>query len=278
MGRVGLSVYSFRDAILDRRMGLTEFVSLARELDFEWIELCDRSVSLMQVDEARDLCRQNRLHIVCLDLRNDFTYLDPGLLAAEIERVQAWIKGASRLGAPMVRIWAGKDRQDAKALQRVTRSLKAVIPVAESTGVKLALENHGGITYDPDVIPTVIDAIGSSSLGACADFGWFEPGARMSGLRRLFPYAIHSHAKSYEFFGDDPERNLDYETIGRIAADAGYKGLFSIEFEGPGEDRLPGVLATRSIAERFLADVTVDGGAGSRSANSAAPAGPTNAG
>ena len=66
------------------------------------------------------------------------------------------------------------------------------------------IENHGGISGDPDAVVQIIKASGNL-VRTAPDFGNFKPAIRYEGLAKLMPYAIAVHAKLFEFDANGDE-------------------------------------------------------------------------
>jgi sugar phosphate isomerase/epimerase len=127
--------------------------------------------------------------------------------------------------------------------------MSGVLPVAIARNVKLAVENHGGLSGDPAVLAEFVQHFHSSSLGVCLDFGNFE-GDRTIGMQTLAPHAIHVHAKAREFDAQGEETQIDYRTcLGALKA-VNYVGAISIEYEGDG-DPATGIKRTRTLTEKY---------------------------
>jgi sugar phosphate isomerase/epimerase len=256
--RVSLAVASYTPLLRTGVMTTEEFLQVAHDLGFRDIEVCDRTVASRSPDYLtwfRSELRRLDLRVVCLDIRNDFTHADPRRRAASIEATVDWIETARTLGARLARVWAGMASADDGATRRVIDSLRQVVPAAAERGVVLALENHGGVTANPDNVVRIVDTVGSPSLGTCPDFGWFAPDDRLSGFRKLVARAVHVHAKTHalDAGGEDPE--IDYRALGQVARDVGYRGFLSIEYEGPGADvaaRTRGVEQTRELIDQHF--------------------------
>lgn len=80
-----------------------------------------------------------------------------------------------------------------------------------------------------------------AARGHIPDFGWLWSEERPRGLDALFPHAVHAHAKTHYFDDKGQETEIDYAAIGALARRCGDCGLFSVEYEGSGEDRVIGV-------------------------------------
>lgn len=75
--------------------------------------------------------------------------------------------------------------------------------------MKLLIENHGGISGNPDNVVRILEEVGSDYLGTCPDFGNFPAEIRYEGLSKLAKYAVVVHAKTYEFDESGEETTID---------------------------------------------------------------------
>jgi sugar phosphate isomerase/epimerase len=133
---------------------------------------------------------------------------------------------------------------------RAVDALRAVLPAAMVGGVKLAIENHFGLSADTDALVEIVTALKSPHVGVCLDWGNFRQGEADEGVRLLAPHAIHVHAKSYSFGPDGKETKINYRTALQTLRAAGYDGVLSIEFEGDGNPA-DGIRKTKALIEKY---------------------------
>ena len=163
-----------------------------------------------------------------------------------------WIDIAAAIGSRAVRCDPGK--MDAQNLAPTIDSYKSLATYGRAKGVHVIVENHGGVGSEhPEELVTVFKQVKNRFFGALPDFANFpdEP-TREKGLRLLFPYArIVCHAKGLEFDPSGKETRYDFAKAMQIAKQAGFKGIYSIEFEGPG-DPYEGVQKTLHELLKYL--------------------------
>ena len=82
---------------------------------------------------------------------------------------------------------------------------------------------------------------------------WYD---RYQGVTELMPYAKSVSAKSHEFDDQGNESNVDYRRMLKIVKDAGYHGYIGIEFEGHTIDPVAGILATKKLIEKVMAELS----------------------
>lgn len=122
---------------------------------------------------------------------------------------------------------------------------------AKSIGMKVLIENHGGVSNQPEAILRIIQEVNSPNLRTSPDFGNFPPEERYDSLQKLAPYAFLIHAKTYEFDFQGEEKTIDMSRCLDILRKVGYEGYLSIEFEGRG-NQFQGVMKTKTLLERYL--------------------------
>jgi sugar phosphate isomerase/epimerase len=184
---------------------------------------------------------------------------DEGVLGVpdRTERLQAarnhrrWVDVAVTLGCRAVRVNVeGDDSDPAAKLERAAESLGAILDYA-SGEVLVLVENHGGLSSDPDWLMRLVDLVAHPGLGTLPDFGNFLPGVdRYAGVEKLMQRGGAVSAKCYDFGPDGEETTIDFGRMMRIVRKAGYRGYVGIEFEGERVSEREGILAARALLER----------------------------
>lgn len=189
--------------------------------------------------------------------------LDTDLTAADDPRQQRyWEQGiatARGVGAELLRITSGGPNATpqnvgalrASHLPRAVAALARLTEMAEAAGLRLAVENHWGLSAEPALLTDLVVGVGAprERLGVCLDFGNFPPGREHEGIRHLAPLTTHLHVKSYAFGPDGEETRLPYGPIFETLRAGGASGWLVIEFEGSG-DPATGIRATRRLLDR----------------------------
>ncbi|MAO08018.1 MAG: hypothetical protein CL596_04825 [Alteromonas sp.] len=67
------------------------------------------------------------------------------------------------------------------------------------------------------------------------------------------PYATGVSAKSYEFGAEGNETTIDYYKMFEIVHASDFDAFVGIEFEGPEEDPIAGIKATKELVEKAVA-------------------------
>jgi sugar phosphate isomerase/epimerase len=124
--------------------------------------------------------------------------------------------------------------------------------------LKLAIENHGGLSGDPATLIEFVERFHSPHIGVCLDFGNFDdPASAEKSIELLAPYAIHVHAKSRSFRDDGEEATIDYRAcLGALNA-VNYAGAISIEYEGDG-DAAVGIRKMQDLIQKYWSEAAAN--------------------
>jgi sugar phosphate isomerase/epimerase len=169
--------------------------------------------------------------------------------AAAVAAVKQWIDVAVSVGSPSIRCNTGNG-----TLGQAIKSYSELAEYGQSRNVRVTIENHGGLSGDPANIVELIKSVGNPVMGACPDFGngFKTEAARHAGLAALFPYAKVCHAKTLEFNDKGEMTSFDFPACIKLAEKSGFKGMYSIEYEGSG-DPMQGVTWTIALLKKALA-------------------------
>lgn len=122
-----------------------------------------------------------------------------GKLGTAEEQIAQGLKLARLMGATAMRgvVGGAKERPQIELhMQTMSRVLKGMRSQIRESGVKIALENHGG-DFQAREIKALIEDAGSDILGVCLDSGnplWMLEDPHLT-LDLLGPYAINVHVR-----------------------------------------------------------------------------------
>lgn len=265
--RIGVSSYSFWH-FRGERHPIEKVIDDAGRMGFDGVEILHRQMDNETPGYVNMLKRRafdNGLPLFLLSIHQDFVDPDPAKRKTDIEHTKRCLELAARLGIPAIRLNSGRwntiksfddlmkangnepaieGYTDSDAMKWVVESIQECLPVASSMGVMMALENHWGLTTDPNNVVKIVKAVNSPWLGTNADTGNYV-GDPYRGLEVLAASATVVQAKTYYGGGEWYTLDLDYPRIAGILRKAGFKGWVSLEMEGK-ED--PQVAVPKSLA------------------------------
>lgn len=269
--KIGTSTYSFWH-FLPEKVPIGFVMERARQLDLDGIEILHvqmESEDREYINDLKRLAFSLGLDIYCLAIHQNFVRPSKEAREKEIGLTKRCLEIAYQLGAPSIRLNSGRwetiknfdnlmankgveppieGYTEEDGFRWVVESIEECLPVAENLGVVMALENHWGLTSTPEKTLKIVESVNSKWLRILMDTGNFLEDTYNS-LRKIAPYTILVHVKTYYGGGVWYELDLDYAKIFEILEEARYRGYLSIEFEGK-EDPIVGVDRTRQLLVR----------------------------
>jgi sugar phosphate isomerase/epimerase len=174
-------------------------------------------------------------------VRNDFTDPSEARREADIGLVAQWSECAARLGAPLLRVFSGKEVPPGfkreEVLDWVVVALRACVEAGARYGVMMALQNHDDFLQNADQILQVLELVNSDWLGVHLDIGSFNTTDPYEDIARCAPYAVTWQIKEM-VKSDGKEQRTDLKKIVRILRECGYRGYLPLETLGEGDPRI----------------------------------------
>lgn len=181
-------------------------------------------------------------------VRTDFASPDKSVREASLRHAFEWIEVAARMGAPVIRVFAGavppgyEQRWDEVAAWMI-EPLAACAEHGKKAGVVVGVQNHGDMLQTADQTLYVVNQVASDWFGVIVDTGSFattpDPYAE---IERVIPWAVNWQVKESPFGKDSPVRT-DLPRLMRLITAGGYRGYVPIETLAPtGSDYDPRVV------------------------------------
>jgi sugar phosphate isomerase/epimerase len=173
-------------------------------------------------------------------VRNDFAVADAAARKRDVQMVKDWIEVASKLGAPVIRVFTGRARPEGYTFDQV---LEWMIPAfqecadyGKSHGVILGLQQHNDFLKTADETIRVMEAVGSPWFGDILDVGSLRTNDPYKEIEKLVPYAVSWQIKEKVGYGAK-EVDTDLKQIKAIIDKVGYRGVLPFEALGSGDPR-----------------------------------------
>ncbi|MEZ6132786.1 MAG: sugar phosphate isomerase/epimerase family protein [Planctomycetaceae bacterium] len=246
--KLSLAAYSFNrlfarrgtaEQIAAAEMSLEKFIDYCAAQQLGAVELTGyyfpKDVTTEYLLSLRQQTHRLGLDISGTAIGNDFCLVDGAARDQQLADCRQWIDYAAILGAPAIRIFAGKvpkgDTEDA-AIERCVAGINQSLEYAAQKGVFLALENHGGITATPDQMFRIIEGVSDSPwFGVNFDSGNFSTDDPYRDLARIAPWAVNAQIKVAMKSPEGKKYDADLPRIIDILKQAGYRGYVTLEFE-----------------------------------------------
>jgi sugar phosphate isomerase/epimerase len=173
-------------------------------------------------------------------VRNDFATADQAVRAAGVQLTREWIEVAARLGAPVIRVFAGpqaphKDWAAAAGQAKredvagwMAESLRACAEHGEKFGVIVAVQNHGDFLNSGPEHLSLLKRVDHPWCGPLVDTGKYLTDDPYADIAMMAPHAVNWQIK--ETLGSSVKSpRADFKKLARIIHDGGYRGFLPIE-------------------------------------------------
>lgn len=239
--KLGLCTWSYHKSLESGRLDFVKLLEVcAKDLKVGGIDII--AEHLPKTDKRsligyKKMAADLQLTICCLSPGNNFGKPTEEERKKEVEAVEKWLDIGYTLGAPVLRIFSGwpwpyEDKE--KLWPQMAACIRECEKAAKEAGIVLAIEPHN----DGGFIPTAVDILrllkelNSEWVKINLDTGNYKDPDNYKAIEDTIAYAPHMHAKCHHITDDCRELEFDYDKIFTILKKAGYRGFFSLEFEG----------------------------------------------
>ena len=245
--KLSLAAYSFHrllprrgtpEQIASAQMKLEDFIDFAADQGLGAAELTSyyfpKYITHDYLMTLKAKTHRLGLSISGTAIANNFCVPDGPEHNRQLEKCRRWIDYAAAMGAPVIRIFAGrvpKGDTEATAVARCVAGINTSLKYAATRGVLLALENHGGITATVDQMLNIINQVDDSPwFGVNFDSGNFHTDDPYRDLERIAHLTVNAQIKVMMSEAGE-EKPADLPRIIDILKKVGYRGYVSLEYE-----------------------------------------------
>lgn len=237
--KLSLNTYSFNKELRSGKKTLFDLIPFCKELGFEAIDPTGYyfpGYPKVPDDEyIYDFKRQvfaAGLEISGTGVRNDFGHADKKKLEQDQELIEQWCIVASKLGAPLLRVFPGKEISDGrnkdKVLDQVIAELKVACETGKKYGIVLALQNHNDLVISSDEVIRIFEGVQSEWLGLHLDIGSLAIRDPYEEIERLVKYAVTWQIKELVWV-NGKKVPVDYDKLMKIIHASDYNGYLPLE-------------------------------------------------
>ena len=185
------------------------------------------------IEKLRNKAVQSGIAISGTGIRNNFASPDPTIRAAGVTLAKDWIVVASKLNAPVIRLFAGEipagyEQKWDEVAGWMIECFKECAEFGKLYGVKIGIQNHGDMLQTAEQCLKVLKAIDSEWAGLIIDTGSFKTSDPYKDIELTAPYAINWQVKESPFGIGNKERT-DFNQLIRIIKNQGYNGYLPVE-------------------------------------------------
>ena len=200
-----------------------------------------RSLEMSYVQELRESTEKAGAHVVDIptDVGPSFYDPDAAKRRTAVENGKKWVDIAQALGSPSIRTHIEGAPHVEPNVDRAAESLWQLAEYGAEKNIVVNLENDDNRTEDPFFIVRILEKVHNPYLRALPDFCnsmlTHDQEFNNRAMQAMFRHAYNiSHVKDSE--GDEGKfYTVDVAKCFEIAKASGYRGYFSMEWEGNGE-------------------------------------------
>ena len=261
--RISLAQWSLHKAIFARMTTNREFPRIAREqFGIEGLEF----VNGLWEAPTQDYVRELKQHMEKTGTKGVLIMCDgEGLMghSNKAQRMRAarnhykWVDIAADLDCHAIRTNMYPDKQPTAPAEIdafigcCSESFANLCEYAKPMKINVIIENHGGVSSNPDVVTRLMKTVNLPNFGTLPDFGNFPKEIdKYDAVRKLMPFAKGVSFKCYDFGADGNETTIDMHRMMKTVDEAGYHGWVGIEYEGERLTEFEGIQAAKRFLER----------------------------
>lgn len=231
---ISIAQWSLVDEIREGLWTTLDFPKLAREeFDINGIEFVNTLFEVPHMNYLNQL-KQNAedygvsMVLIMVDAEGDPCSPDAKVRKQYAINHRKWIDVAHYLGCHSIRTNCRgvEDASPEENLEWAADSYRMLLDYASEAGINVVIENHGGVSNDPDWMEKLFKTVDDPLFGSYPD--WRRPGPdfdNVAYLEKMLPYA---KGMSY--------RNQSTEELSgrmiRMSKKMGYTGWYGIESSG----------------------------------------------
>jgi sugar phosphate isomerase/epimerase len=245
--KLALNAYSFNDQMTGKgqkdnkpTMTLPEVIDWCATQNIEAIDVTGyyfpgypEVPSDEYIYELKRKAFKSGIEISGTGIRNNFASPDPAVRAADVALAKKWIIVAEKLGAPVIRLFAGEipkgyENKWDEAAGWMIECFKECAAFGEQHGVIIGIQNHGDMLQTAEQCIKVVRAVNSKWAGIILDTGNFKVADPYVDIEAVIPYTVNWQVKESVFGLGNPVKT-DYLRLMKIIKRSGYRGYLPIE-------------------------------------------------
>jgi sugar phosphate isomerase/epimerase len=249
--KLGLNAYSFNKQLREGSMTLADVVHFCAKQGVDALDATGYyfpGYPNVPTDEyiytLKRVAFVNGVAISGTGVHNDFAAADPAARKKDVQLIKDYIVVASKLGAPVIRVFSGSARPPAdfeQTLAWMVSNLQECAAFGKDHGVVVAVQQHNDFLKTAAETIRLIDGVGSDWFACILDIGSLRSSDPYAEIEKLVPYAASWQIKE-EVGRDGKSEPTDLAKIKAIIDRSGYRGYLPFEALDSGDPQ-PKIIA-----------------------------------
>ncbi len=261
--KVSLAQWSIHRLIHQGKATNLDFPRIARENDCEGLEFVNTLWAsptagyLARLRKRMDETGTKAL-LIMVDDEGQLGHSDAAARRKAVKNHHKWVDIAAELGCHSIRTNMHSDvtpktpAENEKVLGYCADSFTALCEYARKAGINILIENHWGLSSDPDAVVALIRKVNLPNFGTLPDFGNFPPEIdKYEAVAKLSRYARGMSFKCHFEGPDASEDKYDFRRMMQVVEASPYSGYIGIEYEGNKLSELEGIARARKLLKDY---------------------------
>ncbi len=245
--RFSVNAYSFNDELRNGTMTLGDMMDFAADIGLDAVDLTGYYFAgYPGIPPDQVLYKLKRkalklgLDISWTGVRNNFVNPDAEARKSDLDIIRSWMVVSAKLGAPIMRIFAGKGEHEGFTKDQVkewlVEELKICAQYGAENGVLPVLQHHNDFLFTSDEVIDILKRVDSYWLGLILDIGSLRQGNPYEEIAKLAPYADYWFIKEFVYRNGQSE-SVNMNKLSKIIYRTGYSGYVSFESLSEGDPK-----------------------------------------
>jgi sugar phosphate isomerase/epimerase len=236
--KLGLNAYSFNKQLREGSMTLMDTAHFCAKQGVDALDATGyyfpgypNAPTDAYIYNLKRVAFVNGVAISGTGVHNDFAVADPAARKRDVQLIKDWIVVASKLGAPVIRVFSGSERPAAdfdQTLAWMAADLQECAAFGKEHGVIVGLQQHNDFLKTAAEEIRLIDAVGSDWFACILDIGSLRSGDPYAEIEKMVPYAVSWQIKE-EVGRNGKSEPTDLTKIKAIIDQSGYRGYLPFE-------------------------------------------------
>jgi sugar phosphate isomerase/epimerase len=258
--KLGLNAYSFNKQLHEGSMSLADAVHFCAKQGVDALDATGYyfpGYPNVPTDEyiyaLKRVAFVNGVAISGTGVHNDFAVADPAARKKDVQLIKDWIVVASKLGAPVIRVFSGSSRPAAefeKTFAWMVPDLQECAAFGKEHGVIVGIQQHNDFIKTAAEEIRLIDAVGSDWFACILDIGSLRSADPYAEIEKMVPYAVSWQIKE-EVGREGKSEPTDLTKIKAIIDRSGYRGYLPFEALDSGDPQAKIVTFLDKIRRTF---------------------------
>jgi sugar phosphate isomerase/epimerase len=246
--KTSLNAYSFNDLLSKGEMTIFDMLEFCADEGFDAVDITGyyfKGYPQVPADDYLFSIKRKAfslgIEISGTGVRNDFTIADKSKRDQEVTLVKNWIEIAAKIGAPVIRIFAGTQKNEGissdQVIEWMLKDIQTCVDYGKQHGVIIGIQNHNDFIQTADQVIKIIQAINSEWFGLILDTGSFRQLNAYAEIEKSIGFAVNWQVKE-KIWLNETEVETDLKKLMKIIKASGYKGYLPIETLGAGDPKI----------------------------------------